>query len=146
MTCFGEFAWLQFKTTIAVSKTYPNFEPFISIFSMFQYQAITVWIFNTDVKIVNIVALKLWSQMGFVSEYYSHYMYVYQINTTYTLDDTLEASACLLVAVRGYNRAMLYSTSYKELIGCTVPDRFDLRVMDAVGQQQADGSIGLDAL
>ena len=68
--------------------------------------------------------------------------YLLQINTTYTLEAKLEASSCLMLAVRGYNKAMLYSTAYKEFKGCSVPDRYQLLVLDAVGETLIDGTTG----
>ena len=65
-----------------------------------------------------------------------------QTNTTYTLESKLEASSCLIMAVRGYNKAMLYGTAYKEFKGCSVPDRYQLLVFDAVGETLIDGTTG----
>ena len=63
-----------------------------------------------------------------------------KINTTHIWADSLEASSCLILGLRGYNKAMLYSTSYREVTGCTVPDRYDLVIFDAVGEKQSDGT------
>ena len=65
----------------------------------------------------------------------------YQLNATIILEHNLEASACLVLGMRGYNRAMLYSTSYKEFLGCATDGKHYSQIMDAVGKETADGKI-----
>ena len=50
----------------------------------------------------------------------------------------MEASSCLLIAVRGYNKVGLSSVSTGELHGCTVTSKHQLVVVDAVGELDVD--------
>ncbi|XP_070557450.1 uncharacterized protein [Ptychodera flava] len=65
-------------------------------------------------------------------------------STTVSLPNTLDFTKCVLFGLRGYNKAGLYATTYKDVIDC---ESFDPRlivpntVIDAVGTYGIDGDV-----